>query len=847
MKRILWICSLLGCAALLAGCDDDSGSPQKTPSCGDGTCNNGETFQTCPADCEEESDTWCGDGFCDDDETEDNCAKDCKKLKRAVCGNNTCEPGENLVNCSQDCEPICGDGRCEGGETEATCKSDCEEVVAEAVCGNKQCEEGENDSTDSHYCERDCRNIVYTAPMSLEEYNDLNETSERHFLFDYDKAMNPVVPVKDGPTKKDAMNDFLAFPFPNVIRTDEYGRPSLKGYPAPEPVISFILGDIVDSLVEKVQKERAGFSPLGAVYFRSSVPIDSTSWRMDFMNTASPSSCVQLINVEPESRHYKERLPVYVTFQNNGNDLWADNTLVVRPVPGVNPHPGDRHMAVILDCMTYKGTKIDQSDKLSAILNKTSPHEINSLMSFYVDQLSEVGIDPSKVRALTGYDTMDVAKEMDQMAADLKGKGKIVKDSNGVAVGSWREVSGVSVFSGQFETYNYIEGVYNKEHPDYTGPGMGEIRFDANGKLTSKGNSETINFQITVPKTAMPANGYPIAVYGHGTGGDASTHVGRGDEGWSLIDNNIPIAMIGFDACLQGERTDGDGSEAALMTMLLQNPVVIRESVRQTVNDMLVLYDIFDQNGLILPPNPRAENPSENVRFDPSYGLFVGHSQGSQEGGVLLGVTNQIKNAFLSAGGGGVALSFVELELDIGIKMFEHKTIADIVSMVFGQTGNPISYDTFLTNHIVQPLLDPIDPLNFAYRFIKEPPAGMSAKNIAQTMGVNDQCTPMVTQMAMATAEGLPVVGNIYEVSDAMRYAGFDTALDSPVSKNLTSTNGDVVTGGIAQFENKGTGNPHFVLYHIQGAGQMYLEFFRSVMDGTPKIIVDTSKQSGSY
>ena len=826
----------------MAGCDDYT--DKTSSSCGNSVCDEGESFESCPADCKD-SDTFCGDNFCDDDETEKTCPMDCKRnITQAVCGNNECESGENMVNCSQDCKPECGDGRCEGTETSATCEADCATIVTDPVCGNKECEYGETVSN----CAEDCTpNQHYTMPMTLNEYNDLNETKDLHFLFDYDKILNPADPSQNGVSMKDGMNDFLAFPFPSSVRTDSYGRPDMSGYPMPKPVISFILGDIVDSLFTKVQKERAGFSPLGAVYFRSSAPIDQNTGRMNYMNTANENSCVQLINVEPESRHYKERVPVYVTFQNNGNDLWADNTLVLRPVPGVGPHPGDRHLAVVLDCMKSNGRNIEQSDKLAVILDKTAPIQINDETVFYVDQLAELGIDKSRVRAFAGYDTTDVAKEMDQMAAELKGKGKIVKNSSGIAEGSWREVNGVSVFSGQFETYNFIEGNYNKTHPDYSGSGDGEIRFDANGQLKSTGHKEVINFQITVPKSDMPANGYPIAVYGHGTGGSASTHVGNNDEGPMLIENDIPIAMIGLDACLQGDRTDGDGTESSLMTMLLQNPVVIRESVRQTVNDMLVLYDILDSDGLILPPNPKANNTSANVRFDPSYGLFVGHSQGSQEGGVLLGVTGQVKNAFMSAGGGGVALSFVELKLDIGVSMFQDKTIADIVSLVFGQNKNAISYDTFITNHIVQPLLDPIDPLNFAHRFIKEPPAGMAPKNIAQTMGVNDQCTPMVTQMAMATAEGLPVVGHLYEASDAMKYAGFDTPLNSPVSNNITSTTGDIVTGGFVQFENQGTSNPHFVLYHIPGAKEVYLNFFRGVLNGTPEIKVTTANQTGSY
>ena len=831
MKKFQYMMGVLGSIALLAGCTDGASSSTECQglNCDHGIIDDGH---------------FCGDHFCDDDEDESTCAKDCAQVHKAKCGDNMCEKllGETLANCPADCEPICGDGRCEENENPDNCELDCTIEIPEPVCGNRQCEVGETEES----CEKDCKpNQFSTQALTLEEFNELNETSAYHFMFDYDKAKNPVVPDNDTIKRKDAMNDFLAFPFPSDVRTDSNGHPDLKGYPVPPVLVSFLIGDIVNSLVETVQTERAGFSPLGAVYFRASAPIDKDSWNINFMNTTSPNSCVQLINVEPESPYYKERVPVYITFQNKGNDLWADNTLVVRPVPGVNMHPGDRHMAVIMDCMRSNGQKFTQSEKLSVLLDPNkAPYQINESTAFYARQLDALGIDKTKVHAMAGFDTMNPAEEMDQMAEALKGKGKIVTDSSGVAVGTWRHSGNVSVFRGTFETYNFIEGNYNKAKPDYTTPGAGVIRFNSSGKLTSAGHKEVINFEITVPQTAMPAKGYPIAVYGHGTGGDASSHSGYYDEGAILIRNGVPMAMIGFDACLQGDRTEGDGSEASLMTMLLQNPVVIRESVRQTVNDMLVLYDIIGSGKLILPPNPQAVDSKSNVKFDPDYGLFMGHSQGSQEGGLLLGLTGDIQNAFLSAGGGGVALSFVELK-PLAVKGFEDKTIADIVGLALAQT-TPISYDTFITNHIVQPLLDPIDPLNFAHRFIKDPPAGMTSKNIAQTMGRNDQCTPMITQMALATSIGLPVVGNVYEVSDAMKYAGFDKPLTPPVSNNITTRAGQTVTGGFMQFDYTGTSNPHFVIYRMEAGENAYIDFFDSVLKGQAEIKVDTSKQSGS-
>ena len=57
-------------------------------------------------------------------------------------------------------------------------------------------------------------------------------------------------------------------------------------------------------------------------------------------------------------------------------------------------------------------------------------------------------------------------------------------------------------------------------------------------------------FTLTVPKYEMPENGWPIAVYGHGTGGDRLSPLGKdnGSEayllaqaGWAVITIAEPL------------------------------------------------------------------------------------------------------------------------------------------------------------------------------------------------------------------------------------------------------------------------------------------------------------------
>jgi hypothetical protein len=82
--------------------------------CGDGVCSSGES---CAEDC-----PVCGDGVCGKNE---ECASDC--LNR-LCGNGACDEGETYLNCIDDCEvpkTACGNNICEQSESTKSCPADC--------------------------------------------------------------------------------------------------------------------------------------------------------------------------------------------------------------------------------------------------------------------------------------------------------------------------------------------------------------------------------------------------------------------------------------------------------------------------------------------------------------------------------------------------------------------------------------------------------------------------------------------------------------------------------------------------------------------------------------------------
>jgi hypothetical protein len=147
--------------------------------CGDGSCDEGETLESCPGDCQPVEE-FCGNGICAEGETCQTCTSDCGACP-LVCGDGICAVGE-CASCGSDCPGGCncphdtctlgvaldpGCGSCEAaicandpyccnnnfdglclGQSESVCGLDCP-----AVCGDTYCDPLENPTT----CPTDCQ------------------------------------------------------------------------------------------------------------------------------------------------------------------------------------------------------------------------------------------------------------------------------------------------------------------------------------------------------------------------------------------------------------------------------------------------------------------------------------------------------------------------------------------------------------------------------------------------------------------------------------------------------------------------------------------------------------------
>lgn len=586
---------------------------------------------------------------------------------------------------------------------------------------------------------------------------------------------------------------FFDTPFPSDLRTDATGSPDLSGFPNNRSIVA--------QAIELLAGERPGFSPLTSVYFRFTGPLDEAALPAP-ADVDEADSRVVLIDVDPDSPELGRRFEAHVAFHAAATRFFSAHTLTVRPVPGIDLHPGRTYAVAILGgLLASDGSEVTPSDAFEALKGGSDAH-----YAALFDALEAQGISRDDVLVAAMFTTSDPATEMDTayewiQAQDLP------------MVVDWAragQTPRVASYTAAFETYELISG-----EPPYMEFGDTVIRFDDAGEPEVV-NRRRVEVGVSVPAGDVPAEGVPILLYGHGTGGDEGSHL-RG-EGPGLAD--VGWATLGFEAALHGQRFE-DGF--MVENLLTSNPVAAREVVRQTVIDMLLILRMIAAGAFTIPAEIAGDAP---IPFDTSRVAYMGHSQGAQEGAVLLGVEPSLQAAFLSAGGEGGIISVVDREIRPGT------TIACLLSTLVMEDCDVMLEDHPVISLLVQPILDPADPPAYNHRVLRERPEGWAAPSIGMTEGLMDAYTAPRGIEALAVAIGLPIVEPVAQMTVPYELSGLGS-LAAPVSGNL-SVGGAMTTGGLMQFPDDG----HFAIYDNEDAENRYLRFFETFLnDGVPTLV----------
>jgi hypothetical protein len=334
--------------------------------------------------------------------------------------------------------------------------------------------------------------------------------------------------------------------------------------------------------------------------------------------------------------------------------------------------------------------------------------------------------------------------------------------------------------------------------------------FAPNGELQ---RHEWVDFSLTIPRGRAPSDGWPIVVYGHGTGGDRFSGVCgfAGCESFHLA--NAGAAMLAVAEPLHAGREGYVAGAENILTFNFFNPSAGRDNWRQSALEKVQL--------LTLAQHLRVRTDDGDVAFDPSKLGYLGHSQGGIVGALLMGIDNRMLASMLSGAGAGFAESIV-------YKVDPPPAIIDILRTALGIDADEPIDEFHPLMAVLQEIADVSDPINYgaAWRHQRG-----RTPNLLITAGLDDMYTPVQTQRGLIVGFGVPIVEPVEQ-----RWPGYDLLnFDSPPSPargTLTADDGTPVTAGAAQFADAG----HFAIYETSRGRRLIETFFASAFAGDAAI-----------
>ncbi len=210
---------------------------------------------------------------------------------------------------------------------------------------------------------------------------------------------------------------------------------------------------------------------------------------------------------------------------------------------------------------------------------------------------------------------------------------------------------------------------------------------------------------LTVPKgAAMPAAGWPLLVYAHGTGGSYRSAITEGvaareasiDDGSG---GQYHVAVLGIDQVEHGPRRGTSQDSPDNLFYNFANPLAARGNPLQGAADQMALVRFASTLDL-----PAGQSPT-GAEIKVGSIAFWGHSQGATAGGIAMPYTSGVLGTVLSGEGASVIDGLLGKKNPVDI--------ADVLPVVLQEDPSKIGpYHPVLA--LLQNDLDAVDPLNHA-------------------------------------------------------------------------------------------------------------------------------------
>ncbi len=591
-------------------------------------------------------------------------------------------------------------------------------------------------------------------------------------------------------------DDFYALPYPNDLHRHADGSLDLSEF----PTNALIVGQYLTAA-----ESLDGFGLNATMFARFDGPIDPMTLP-DAAGSITATASVYVVDVDPKSPNLGKKSPVIATFRPAAGQTIKTNSLAVRPYPGFGLDEGTTYALVVTRRVTAAdGSDLETSDDMRALLGTGGNDAIVAARMVYqplLDYLDQPGDDErTDVLSAAVFTTQHAT-----FVAPAIRKGVFASDApiaTDVVVAS--TPASFTEYTGNYTAPNFQTG-----DVPYRTTG-GEILVGADGAAIVQ-RIEPMRFALTIPPGTMPANGWPYAIYQHGTGGDYQSFI---DDGTGARLAAQGIATISTDQVLHGPRNPGGDPDIDFFNF--ENPLAARDNALQGVADAFSQLRLA--NGLAI---------TGGIKLDPTKVLFFGHSQGGLTGPGFVAFEPSLSGAVFSGTGGLIYLGLLYKKQPVDISSLAETLVRD---EPFDENNPSIA--------LLQMWLERPDGCNFAKFMVREPQTAadgtpIKPRNIFQTEGFIDTYAPNPGIEAFATAVGGDLVKTVDEADvPGLTQLRSRSVMTPPFSNNLNGA-----TAVLAQYKQAPDDDGHFVVFDIPAAQMQSAQFLGTLAStGTATVV----------
>jgi hypothetical protein len=594
-----------------------------------------------------------------------------------------------------------------------------------------------------------------------------------------------------------------------------------------------------------------GYSTGPTIYFRFRGKLNPEHFPT-VKETMDQGAALFLVDVDPNSPERGRHFPLEARYYPHGPSIIksATSLLAFMPMPGFVLRENTLYAAGVLRSLgDAAGQALAQHPDLTLLVHGQTPDQKLGPAAFAaygpaLMELTSQGLRGEDLAALTVFRTGDPTRRMLMLFDGVKDMTEFEWET---PLHPTRDYDLYTVLEGAVLLPQFQDGV-----PPYSRGRGGRIHFDEAGKPIVQ-RLDRVPVAFSIPKGVMPAAGFPITIYIHGTGGVSTQFIDRGE-----VTEDSPTAKAhGVSALLGETRLAPEGTGPALILAArgisgvgpgpphagergglaeqlwyynFLSAEALRDNMLQAAAEAAMLLRIV--KGLELDPAlcPGTDAGGGPVRFDPELIFGMGQSLGSLILGPWGAVETELK-VLIPSGNGAYWSMLISEGNAADLKSLQQRRL--------GQ-GDLLHLDRF---HPIIALLANVlaegDPFAYQPHYFLRPFPGRAPKHVWASFGILDNYFFPPCQNAAMLAMGLDFAGPILEpeTEEALMLAGrqhYDYT--RPLSGNIPTPAG-LVTAVAVQFEEHGPMNGHHVNFQRDDAKYQYGCFLWSmVREGTPTL-----------